>query len=335
MQYRTLGRTGVQVSSLCFGTMSFGGDADEATAAALFNRCREAGINFFDCANVYNRGRSEEILGRLIAEAGCREEVIITSKVGFPMGPDVNTRGASRRHIMRQVEGSLRRLRTDWIDIYFLHGPDPKTPVEEILRAFDDLVRQGKTLYAGVSNWAAWQIARALGIADLKNLNRFACIQPMYNLVKRQAEVELLPLAQAEQLGVITYSPLGGGLLTGKFGTSRRPESGRLTVNKIYQARYGDPINFEIADRLTAYAADHGVHPATLAVAWVMTHPAVTAPIIGARNLDQIEPSLRAADFPMTPEMRAELSALSPEPPPATDRSEEKKRMAYQGVLSG
>lgn len=334
MQYRTLGRTGVQVSSLCFGTMSFGGDADEETAAAMFNRCREAGVNFFDCANVYNKGRSEEILGRLIAAASCREEVVITSKVSFPMGSDVNARGASRRHILRQVEGSLKRLGTDWIDLYFIHGQDPKTPMDETLRALDDLVHAGKILYAGVSNWAAWQIARSLGVSALKNLARFECIQPMYSLVKRQAEVEILPLAQAEQMGVITYSPLGGGLLTGKFGATRRPETGRLTVNRMYQARYGDPINYEVADRLTAYAGDRGVHPATLAVAWVMSHPAVTAPIIGARNLEQLEPSLRAAEFAMTPELRAELSALSPEPPPATDRSEEKQGITYQGALA-
>jgi aryl-alcohol dehydrogenase-like predicted oxidoreductase len=334
MQYRTLGRTGVQVSSLCFGTMSFGGDADEATAAALFNRCREAGVNFFDCANVYNKGRSEEILGRLIAEAGCREEVVITSKVCFPMGPDVNARGASRRHVLRMVEGSLKRLNTDWIDLYFIHGQDPKTPMDETLRALDDLVRQGKILYAGVSNWAAWQIAKSLGISALKNIVRFECIEPMYSLVKRQVEVELLPLAQSEQMGVITYSPLGGGLLTGKFGVDRQPETGRLTVNKLYRTRYGDPVNYAVADRLTAYAGARDVHPATLAVAWVMSHGAITAPIVGARTLAQLVPSLAAAEFPMTPEMRAELSALTPEPPTATDRSEEKKGMTYQGVLA-
>ncbi|MEJ5197580.1 MAG: aldo/keto reductase [Anaerolineae bacterium] len=333
MEYRTLGRTGVQVSSLCLGTMSFGGDADEATAAAMFNRCREVGINFFDCANTYNRGRAEEILGRLIAKAGCREEVIITSKVCFPMGPDVNARGASRRHIMRQVEGSLKRLGTDWIDLYFIHGQDPKTPVDETLRALDDLVHQGKILYAGVSNWAAWQIARSLGISECRNLVRFECIQPMYNLVKRQAEVEILPLAQAEQLGVITYSPLGGGLLSGKYGVERRPEEGRLTTNERYRARYGDPLYFEVAERFTAYAAAHGYHPATLAVAWVKAHPAVTAPIIGARNLEQLEPSLKAAELNLTPEMRAEISALAPEPPPATDRSEEKVGMGPRGAL--
>jgi aryl-alcohol dehydrogenase-like predicted oxidoreductase len=303
--------------------MSFGGDADEATSAAMFHRCREAGVNFFDTANSYSGGRSEEILGRLIAESECRDEIVLTSKVRGQVGSDVNARGTSRRHIMQQIEKSLRRLGTDRLDLYFLHGFDRLTPMEESLRALDDLVRQGKILYPAVSNWAAWQIAKALGISAAKHLARFECIQPMYNLAKRQAEVEILPLAHAEGVGVISYSPLGGGLLTGKYGVDRRPETGRVVQNKMYAARYGDPINYEVADRLTAYAQAHSQHPATLAVAWVMAHPAITAPIIGARNVEQLAPSLAAAEIKMTPEWRAELSALSPAPPPATDRSEE------------
>ncbi len=322
MEYRTLGRTGVQVSCLCMGTMSFGAEADEETSAAMFHRCRELGINFFDTANVYAGGRSEEILGRLIRD--CREEIVLASKVYFPVGEDVNARGLSRRHIMLAVEASLKRLGTDWIDVYYVHHDDPGTPMEETLRALDDLVRQGKILYPAVSNWAAWQIAKALGISEREGLAKFVCIQPMYNLVKRQAEVEILPLAQSEQLGVVPYSPLGGGLLTGKYGTKQRPKQGRLVENPMYQKRYGDPIYYEIAERFVAHARERGVHPVSLAVAWVMSHPAVTAPIIGARNLEQLEPSLKALEVPMTPEWRAEISALSIEPPPATDRTEEK-----------
>jgi aryl-alcohol dehydrogenase-like predicted oxidoreductase len=183
-----------------------------------------------------------------------------------------------------------------------------------------------------VSNWAAWQIARALGISAREGLARFECIQPMYNLVKRQAEVEILPLAQAEQVSVISYSPLGGGLLTGKYGATRRPESGRLVENQMYTKRYSEPAYYEIAERFTAHAQERGVHPATLAVAWVMAHPAVTAPIIGARNVEQLEASLAAPDVPMTPEWRGEISALSIEPPPATDRSEEKSGIIYKGT---
>lgn len=330
MEYRVLGRTGVQVSRLCFGTMSFGGDADEATSAAMFKRCRDAGINFFDCANVYAGGRSEEILGRLMA--GSRDGLVITSKVHFPVGPDVNQRGLSRRHIMLQVEASLRRLGTDRLDLYFVHGFDALTPAEETLRALDDLVAAGKILYPAVSNWAAWQIAVALGLSALHGLARFQCIQPMYNLVKRQAEVEILPLAASEGLGVISYSPLGGGLLSGKYGVGARPEGGRLQENPVYVRRYGEPAYYEIVDRFVAHAQEHGVHPAALAVAWVMAHPAITAPIIGARSLAQLESSLAALEIAMTPAWRAEISALSPEPPPATDRSEEKTGFVYQGT---
>ena len=223
---------------------------------------------------------------------------------------------------MRSVEASLKQLGTDRLDLYFVHTFDPSTPVEETLRALDDLVHQGKILYPAASNWAAWQIATALGISAREGLARFACIQPMYSLVKRQAEVEILPLAQAEGLGVISYSPLGGGMLTGKYGATRRPEQGRLVENQLYMKRYGAPAYYETAERFTAHAKDRGVHPATLAVAWVMSHPALTAPIVGARNVEQLESSLAALDVDMTPEWRAEISALSIAPPPATDRLE-------------
>jgi aryl-alcohol dehydrogenase-like predicted oxidoreductase len=330
MEYRLLGKTGVQVSSLCFGTMSFGGDADEQTSAAMYSRCRDAGINIFDCANGYAGGRSEQILGKLIAPH--RDDIILTSKVFFPVGTDINARGLSRRHMMLSVEASLKRLNTDRLDVYFLHGFDENTPIEEPLRALDDLTAQGKIIYPGVSNWAAWQIAKGLGISAAHAWARFECIQPMYNLVKRQAEVEILPLASSERVGVISYSPNGGGLLTGKYSTSGRPDSGRLQENPLYTVRYGDPSYFEVAERFTKYADEHGVKPAALAVAWVMSHPAITAPIIGARNLQQLEESLGALDIKMTSEWRAEISALSPEPPPATDRSEGRQGVVYQGA---
>lgn len=330
MDYRVLGRTGVLVSSLCFGTMSFGGDADEAISAQMFHRCRDVGINFFDTANVYSAGRSEEILGKLIAD--CRDEIVLTSKASFPMGKDVNAKGASRRHLMLSIEQSLRRLGTDRLDLYFIHGFDSLTPIDETLRALDDLVRQGKILYPAVSNWAAWQIANALGISKYNGLARFECIQPMYNLVKRQAEVEILPLALAEHMGVISYSPLGGGLLTGKYDTRHRPEAGRLVNNDMYVLRYGLPVYYEVAERFTKYAQERGIHPATLAIAWVRSHPALTAPIIGARNVDQLEASLASVNVSMTPEWRAEISALSVEPPPATDRLEEKRGTVYAGA---
>jgi len=302
--------------------MTFGAEADEETSAAMFRRCREVGINLFDCADVYAGGRSEEILGRLIA--GCRDEVVITSKVCNPTGQDVNARGLSRRHIMQAVENSLRRLGTDRLDLYFVHNFDQATPIEETLRALDDLVHQGKILYPAVSNWAAWQIAKALGISEREGLARFACIQPMYSLVKRQAEVEILPLAQAESLGVLSYSPLGAGLLTGKYTRRHKPAQGRIVERAMYTKRYADPIYYDVAKRFVAYAKKRGIHPAALAVAWVMSHPAITAPLIGARNMEQLEASLGALDVKMTPEWRAEITALSVEPPSPTDRTEEK-----------
>lgn len=322
MEYRLLGRTGVRVSALCFGTMSFGGDADEQTSAQMYAACRDAGINFFDCANVYGRGRAETILGQLMAHE--RDELVITSKVGFRMREGVNGEGLTRRHIVAEVDDSLKRLGTDRIDVYFAHRFDPDTPIEETLAAFDTLVRQGKILYPAVSNWPAWQIAKALGICAARGWARFAVMQPMYNLVKRQAEVELLPLAQSEGLGVIPYSPLGGGLLSGKYGTAQRPVSGRLLENAMYGKRYGEQRLWEATDRFTAFANEHGMRPASLAVAWVMSHPAVTAPIIGARNMEQLAGSLGATEIAMTPELRAEVSALSDAPAVATDRSEER-----------
>ncbi|WP_084821993.1 aldo/keto reductase [Bacillus sp. SA1-12] len=321
VEYRTVGKTGIKVSNLCFGTMSFGGIADEEASMAMFYRSREVGINFFDCANVYNNGLAEEILGKCIKD--CRNEIILTTKVFGETGSGVNNKGLSRRHIIMAVEDSLRRLKTDRIEFYFVHAFDPETPIEETLRAMDDLQRQGKILYPAVSNWAAWQIAKALGISAKESLARFECMQPMYNLVKRQAEVEILPLAESEQIGVISYSPLGGGLLTGKYGTEHKLDDGRLIVQDSYRRRYGDQRYFETADHFTKYANERGVHPASLAVAWVMSNPSITAPIIGARNLEQLEPSLAALEIDMTPEMRNEISSLSVAPPPATDRSEE------------
>lgn len=322
MNYKNLGRTGVKVSSLCFGTMSFGGDADQDTAKALYARCRDAGINFFDCADVYQGGRSEEILGELIS--GHRQEVIITSKVYFSTGDDKNASGASRHHIFQSIQKSLKRLQTDYIDLYFIHRFDDTTPLDETLRALDDLVRQGRVHYLGASNFAAWQVAKALGISTQNGWSRFECIQPMYNLVKRQAEVELLPMAQSEGVGVIPYSPLGGGLLTGKYGVSKRPKSGRLIESKMYQTRYGADWIYEAAETFSEFAQQHGYDPAGLAVAWVANHPAVTAPILGARNLDQLEGSLKSLEIEMTSELRSEVSSLTPAPPPATDRNEER-----------
>jgi len=321
MEYNTIGKTGIKVSNLCLGTMSFGGDADKKTAKEMYKASREAGINFFDTANVYNGGKSEEILGECIAEDN-RDEIILSTKVFYPMSEHINAFGLSRRNIIREVENSLQRLGTDYIDFYFVHMFDQSTSIEETLAALDKLQKDGKILYPAVSNWAAWQIATALGISDKESLARFELIQPMYNLAKRQAESEILPLAEAHNLGVVSYSPLGGGLLTGKYGVNKKPDKGRLVDQDRYSARYHDQINYEVADRFSEYAAEKNINPVTLAVAWVKSNPAVTAPIIGGRNLEQLNDSLAAAEFEMSAEMRREISDLSPAPAPATDRGE-------------
>lgn len=328
MDYRLLGRTGVRVSRLCLGTMEFGGTADEAESGRMFAAARDAGINFFDTANVYNGGRSEEVLGRLMR--GARDELVIVSKVTGRTGDDPNALGASRRNIVQAVEASLRRLGTDRLDVYLLHRFDPDTHLEETLEALDDLVRRGLVLYVGVSNWAAWQVMKALGVSELRGWSRFSVLQPMYSLAKRQAEVEILPMAQAEGLGVMTYSPLGAGLLTGRYGVGRAPEQGRLVQNANYVARYGIGVYYELADAFVAFAQRVGVSPVTLAVAWAGSHPGVTAPIVGARSLEQLQPSLAAARFELTSELRAEVTSLATavlgELPMAHDRREEAVR---------
>ena len=320
MKFRPLGRTGVQVSQLCAGTMAYGGDADEAASAAMYTACRDAGINFFDTANQYAGGKSETILGGLIQ--GHREDLVIATKCFNPTGTDINARGLSRRHVTRALEDSLKRLRTDRVEVLYLHQMDPSTPLEESLRALEDLVRAGKILYPALSNHTAWQTQKAVDIEEAQGWARLQVLQPMYNLVKRQAEVEILPMCQANGIGVIPYSPGAAGLLSGKYGGEA---TGRLKSNKMYEARYGEAWMFEVAAKFVAFCRQKGLHPVSTAVAWVGAHPAVTAPIIGARNLDQLKDSLAAVAIDMTPALRAELASLSRTPPPATDRLEEQK----------
>lgn len=320
MDFRLLGTTGTKVSALCLGTMTFGAEADETASAAIYARARDAGINFVDTADMYSEGVSEEIVGRLIA--GHRDDIVLASKAYFPIADDINARGLSRRYLTRAVEASLGRLRTDRIDVFFVHHFDEDTPISDVLSTLDDLRRAGKVVHLGVSNWAAWQIALSLGISAREHLARFDVIQPMYNLVRRQVEVEMLPLAADQRLGVVTYSPLAAGLLTGKYGVGRRPEGARIVDNAKYAARFSLDSDFEVADRFTAFATDLGVAPTALAVAWVLAHPAVTAPIIGARTVAQLEGSLAALEIDMTADLRGAVSALGPTPPPATDRTE-------------
>lgn len=327
MEYRILGRTGVKVSQLGFGTMNFAAGVDEATAQQLFNRCLEKGINLFDTANIYGEdrnGAAERMLGKVMK--GHRDDVIIIDKVGNPKwNKPFNDGGLSRLYIRKEVENSLKNLDTDHIDFYMIHHTDPNTPMVETLRVLDDLKQQGKIVYAAASNVAAWEIALALGTSAKEGLGRFELIEPMYNLVKRQAEVEILPLCQDQKLGVVTYSPLAAGLLTGKYRGGTLHGQGRIATSARYSGRYVDEQNFRIADAFCDYAKKHGYEPVALAIAWCMSHPAVTAPLIGAKSVTQLDLAISAIDVAMTQELRDEISALSIDPPSATDRSEEKK----------
>ncbi len=315
MRYHFLGKTGVKVSELCLGTMTFGNEADEATSVDIMDRALDAGVNFFDSADVYNKGVTEEIVGRWLPAH--RDDIVMASKVHFPSGSGVNDRRSSRRHIMMEAEQILRRLQTDRVDILYLHHWDEDTAIEESLAALDTLIEQGKVLYGGVSNFAAWQTVQTLAVARERHFAAPACLQPQYNLLKRQAEVEILPMAEAFNLGVSPYSPIAAGLLTGKY---HRGEGGRIKTNKMYIERYKNPDYMEIAGRFVEYADAKGLDPSSLATAWVAAHPAVTSAIVGARNLEQFESALGAAEIDMDAAMRDEISALSPTPPLATDR---------------
>ena len=301
---------GTALSPLCFGAMQFGGTADEAASRAMYDACRAAGVTFFDTAYVYTDGASETLLGKFAASE--RESLIVATKAGYKGG-------ASRDNILTTFDESRTRLGMDVIDILYMHRWDGDTPLEETFETLAGLHGRGAIRHVAVSNYAAWQVVKAQGVAATFGL-RIDMIQPMYSLVKRQAEVEILPMARAEGIAVAPYSPLGGGLLSGKYAAGGE---GRLTTDERYAARYGQDWMHEAAKGLADIAAGEGVHPATLAVAWAASHPAVTAPIVSARSAEQLAPSLAALDFRLTDDLRGRLAALSPTPPPATDRLEE------------
>ncbi len=317
MEYVRLGRTGLEISRLCLGTMTFGNEADESMSRALMDDAFGRGINFFDCAHNYNKGLTEEIVGRWIGPH--RDEIILTTKIFFPFGGGRNDQGLSRRNIIASVERSLTRLQTDRVDILYLHHWDEHVCLDESLRAVNTLVEQGKVVYLGLSNFAAWQAMKAISLTQLGNYAPIVCIQPMYSLIKRQAEVELMPLAQHEGLAVFPYNAIAAGMLTGKY---LEGQSGRLNEVEMYRQRYADPRYIEVTRRFVAYAREKNLSPAALAVAWVMHHPAVTAPIIGARNLEQFHDTLQCLDLPLCAEICDEISALSIAPPLATDRED-------------
>lgn len=301
---------GHALAPFAFGTMQFGGTADHAASARMFEACRAAGIRHFDTAWIYTEGVSERILGRLIAKD--RENLFIASKVGYAGGAGGDT-------IRRQFDESRNRLGSDVIDLLYIHRFDDETPLEATFEVLAALQQAGQVRFVGVSNYAAWQVMKAQHIAAALG-TRVDAIQPMYNLVKRQAEVELLPMCASEGIAPVCYSPLGGGLLTGKYAAGG---SGRLTEDDRYAARYGQAAMRQAADGLVALARELEVDPATLAVAWVARHPSHPVPILSARSVAQLTPSLAGMDYPMTAELRDRMSALMPAPPPATDRIEE------------
>ena len=297
-------------SLFAFGTMQFGEGADDAASQAMFEACLDRGINHFDTAHVYTNGLSETRLGGLAAAQ--RDQLIIATKVGY-------TGGAGRDTIERQFEISRQRLNMDFVDVLYLHRFDADTSLEETFDTFADLKSRGLIRYIGLSNFAAWQVMKAVTVARDRDL-RVDVLQPMYSLVKRQSEVEILPMTMDQEIDVAAYSPLGSGLLTGKYGQGGQ---GRLTENQRYKARYGADWMQDTAQALSSIAQELGVSSATLAVAWVAMHPSGPSPIISARTLNQLGPSLQAVDYEMSPELYARLSALSPTPAPATDRLEE------------
>ncbi len=301
---------GTAQGRLVFGTMQWGGGADEAVSHSMYDLCRAAGITHFDTAYNYNDGASERLLGKFASSE--RDKLIIATKVAY-LG------GASGTNIRAQFDECRCRLNMDSVDILYLHKWNEDTPLEETFEALADLQSKGLFRHIGVSNFAAWQVVKAQGVAQKFN-TRIDILQPMYNLVKRQAEVEILPMAHAESIDVASYSPLGGGLLTGKY---TKGETGRLTSVETYEKRYSQDWMHAAAAALSDLSTDLEVSPATLAVAWVAAHPTSPQPIISARTLAQLSPSLAAAEFEMTDALYVRLSSLTPAPPPATDRLEE------------
>jgi aryl-alcohol dehydrogenase-like predicted oxidoreductase len=303
--------SGAQPARFAFGTMQFGGSADAEASRALFDACRAAGIAHFDTAYIYTEGASERLLGQCAAQER-REELYIATKADY-------TRGASRAGILESFDESRRRLDMDMVDLLYMHRWDGETPLEETFQTLAELQQAGKIRQIGVSNYAAWQVMKAQRVAESFG-TRIDAIQPMYNLVKRQVEVEILPMCAFEGIAAVPYSPLGGGLLSGKYA---RGESGRLTESAMYAKRYGPGGMHETAAALNALAQELDTHPATLAVAWAARHPAGPQPILSARSVEQLRPSLDGMGYAMDDALYARLSALSPAPPPATDRLEE------------
>jgi aryl-alcohol dehydrogenase-like predicted oxidoreductase len=317
MEYRQLGKTGVRVSTIAYGTFPLGIYTDTDAGVRMIHAAMDQGVNHIDTANVYFKGRSEEIVGAALQ--GRRHEAVLASKMGHPMGDGPNKRGSSRYHLVREVEGSLRRLQTDYIDLYYIHIPDPTTPLEETIRALDDLVRQGKVLYLGTSHFAAWQIAHGLSLAERNQLAPWVVEQPRYCLIDRSIEQEVVPMAQDLGIGIVAHSPLGGGFLTGKYkpGEPPPPDSrfatspGGITSLPQHYDLMMTPANIAVVEAVKALAQEHETTPSAIALAWVMAQPFVSSAIIGPKNQAQLADNLAAADVSLSPAEVAHLSEVS------------------------
>lgn len=333
MRWRSFGRSGLQVTELCLGTMTFGAQADEPASFAILDRAWEGGIRFLDTADVYpvpmlpeTVGRTESIIGRWMAARRCRPEAVLATKAFFPTGPLPHQRGLSRRHLVEACEASLRRLGTDRIDLYICHGWDTEVPIEETLRALEELRRAGKVLHTGISNVRAHEVTTAALAAQRLGVEGFAGLQPRYNVLYREADDSLLPLAQALGLGVMVYNPLAGGLLTGKYSdVHAAPTEGRFTLGatgETYRKRYWNEAMFAGARAAGEAARAHGLHPATAAVAWAASRPGIGSVIIGASRAEQLAQSLAAADTMLSEGLTAALDQVwldLPRQPPRLD----------------
>jgi aryl-alcohol dehydrogenase-like predicted oxidoreductase len=311
-----LGRSGLKVSRICLGTMTYGDPnwrpwvLTEEAGRPFIKRALEHGINFFDTADMYSRGACEEILGRAVRDFAKRDAVVIATKLFNPMSDDPNDRGLSRKHVMASIDNSLRRLATDYVDLYQIHRWDDTTPIEETLRALHDVVRSGKARYIGASSSFSWQFAKALYLADLHGWTRFVSMQNHYNLVYREEEREMMPLCREEGIGVIPWSPLARGFLAGNRSATERDATSRAKTDTIAHQLYYAESDFRIVDRVVEVAGRRGVSPAQIALAWVLRQPGVTAPIVGASKMEQLEQAIAALDIALTDDECRQLEEL-------------------------
>jgi aryl-alcohol dehydrogenase-like predicted oxidoreductase len=322
MKQRRMGRTGLRVSEICLGTMTFAGQSDVATSCKILDTATDGGVTFIDTADAYpippdpeTAGRTEEVIGGWLAAAsGRRHQIVLATKCRIRVGMGPNEEGLSRRHILAACDASLQRLRTDHVDLYQAHLPDPETPIEETLRAFDDLVRSGKVRYVGCSNYPAWQLALALRTSEQHGWARYDCVQPRYNVLYREIETELVPLCRDQGVGVIVYNPLAGGLLSGKHSASVAPEPGtRFTLGasgELYRDRYWHKAQFDAVATLKNYCQSRGWNLATASVAWILQHPGITSAIVGASRPEQLGATLAAAEIVFDDEARQAFDAV-------------------------